>query len=323
MELSKINYYKKINNDSLSIFITGFEGEGMSDDGKKEFNDWTIKEELMVFDENDSVVVIGKTFLDLKRDLERLSTEFRYINDYTINYSLGYKDSDIVLTFTYKNISDEMKLFVEENLGIIIETGKDTYICTKSENIIKDKLGNNVFFKYSYRPEADNTDDSIEYINIETVKKNIKGSHAPTLNNDMEVDDFSLTNDDFDDDVKLSIIDESKLKVIAAIKDYTNKTEEAIKFGEKEDAGINFSILSRYITSMTELSNLESSNEEHQYSEDVIVEKIKDIVSNIEKITYTNLDKYQTEKEKEEENNSGLFDDEVDPSLDDGSGFSF
>lgn len=113
-------------------------------------------------------------------------------------------------------------------------------------------------------------------------------------------DEYELNDDDFNDDGKLSLIDNTKLKVIEQIKKYTKLVEEAITFQEPSEYEINFRILSRYISAMVDLNSLETggvnnideiTGEEasRQLSDEEILVKIKEIEDSIMEISHKNL----------------------------------
>ena len=128
----------------------------------------------------------------------------------------------------------------------------------------------------------------------------------------MDFDDFELNPDDFDADAELTAVDEAKLKVIEAIRKYTNLIEENIKFQEKGEYKTNFRVLSRYISAMVELNMLESGGVEMPVgdedaepcrpalSDEEILEKIDEIERSITEISINDLRQVKPDEEEGE-----------------------
>ena len=73
------------------------------------------------------------------------------------------------------------------------------------------------------------------------------------------MDDFYMNPDDLNDDAQLSIVDEEKLKVLDKIEEYVKLTKDAVKFQETDEYATNFRILSRYVSAMVDLNNLDNN----------------------------------------------------------------
>lgn len=118
-----------------------------------------------------------------------------------------------------------------------------------------------------------------------------------------DFDDFELNDEDLDDDAQLTIVDEAKLGAIEKIEEYTEKLKESVLFQNPGDYDANLKVLSRYITTLIDLNELERVETDQR----IICEKIKNINLHTETVSYENIERFKHDDEYEDsEVNTGL-----------------
>lgn len=125
-------------------------------------------------------------------------------------------------------------------------------------------------------------------------------------------DEFELPESDLNDDEELSEIDEQKLKLVNQIIEYAEMVKDNIQFKEKSEYVINFRVLARYVSQMTELDMLD--NEE--LPEEELLEKLKEIEMSVKELSVSDL---RTVEEDYEEGKKLSLDD-IDKKDDDNDG---
>ena len=80
--------------------------------------------------------------------------------------------------------------------------------------------------------------------------------------------------EDFDEDTQETEIDRAKLTILEQMRNYLDKTVDAVKYHEPQNENANFNILARYVKAMIDIQNLEGDDE---ISEEEKVDKIKAI----------------------------------------------
>ena len=110
-------------------------------------------------------------------------------------------------------------------------------------------------------------------------------------------DEFELNNSDFDDDLSplQQKIKDKKLEIIKRIEEYTALAKDNIKFDETSDFDVNFKILSRYISEMVDLNQLES---EEGIPDEEIEERLQEIERSVTEISVKDLRSVEEDDEE-------------------------
>lgn len=96
----------------------------------------------------------------------------------------------------------------------------------------------------------------------------------------MVEDEFEWPEEEVEQDAQLSLTAIEKIKVLKTIQEYASKTIDSIELKLKSEEDINFSILSRYVSNVVEINNLEN---DPNITEDEIFFKLKEIDATVAK----------------------------------------
>lgn len=99
-------------------------------------------------------------------------------------------------------------------------------------------------------------------------------------------DEFFLDDNELSGESQMSVADEEKVKILNNIK---AKIDEAIKnlnYAEKDEFKTNFSIVSRYITTIIDIQAMEENPE---ISEEELLEAIENIELTVKELSFNDL----------------------------------
>lgn len=108
-------------------------------------------------------------------------------------------------------------------------------------------------------------------------------------------DDFFLDADDMNEEAQLSIIEETKLRILERIQEFTKKAIENVKYQESE-LDTNISIVERHFAELRELKVLELNS--NDMTEDEILLKIQEISRSCMPMTQHEINNFTPEEDE-------------------------
>ena len=100
-----------------------------------------------------------------------------------------------------------------------------------------------------------------------------------------DMDDFFLDDDDLAQDNQLTVIDNTRIRILDDIIDIAKKIKENINFNEETDARANIQILSRNLDWLLELTNVDINGR----SDEELQEIVENVLSATTELTLENM----------------------------------
>jgi len=118
----------------------------------------------------------------------------------------------------------------------------------------------------------------------------------------MDYDDFTLSNEELDDENAIGPVEEAKLEILNQISDVVKIAKKNIEYKEEAEFRANFSILSRYVGAVVDLEALispmnfegEIDEEAPELTEDEILERIDEIKSTVKEMSFNDLREFES-----------------------------
>jgi hypothetical protein len=101
----------------------------------------------------------------------------------------------------------------------------------------------------------------------------------------MMEDEFFLDDDELNADCEIGPTGKEKIVILEVLEKIINDLKDNIRFGEKGDEHNNFSILSGYVSYISDIITMENNNE----SENRILEALKDIDQHVREMSYADV----------------------------------
>ena len=99
-------------------------------------------------------------------------------------------------------------------------------------------------------------------------------------------DEFFLDDDELSSESEMSMADEEKVKILTNIKSKIDEAIKNLKYSEKDEFKTNFSIVSRYITTIIDIQAMEENPE---ITEEELLEAIENIELTVKELSFNDL----------------------------------
>jgi hypothetical protein len=116
-------------------------------------------------------------------------------------------------------------------------------------------------------------------------------------------DDFELNEDELAAESQLSIADEEKIKILEVMKKKIIEAIDNLKYSEKEEYKANFAVISRYVSAIIDIEQMEQNPE---ISKEELLEAIEKIEITVKELSFQDL------KQMEEKSKTVIVEDEED-----------
>ena len=104
-------------------------------------------------------------------------------------------------------------------------------------------------------------------------------------------DDFDFSDENFEAETQLNILEEAKIKILKIIKEEADKTIKNIELKLPGEEKSSFQIISRYVSAIVDINSMGD-----EMTEEEMIEAIKKIENSVSEISYGDL-LYQPDEE--------------------------
>jgi hypothetical protein len=121
-------------------------------------------------------------------------------------------------------------------------------------------------------------------------------------------DDFELNEEELAAESQLSIADEEKIKILEVMKKKITEAIDNLKYSEKEEYKANFAVISRYVSAIIDIEQMEQNPE---ISKEELLEAIEKIEITVKELSFQDL------KQMEEKSKTVIVEDDEENKSDD------